>query len=70
MFIYQNAVKEAKSAQFSDIISRNNHNPQVFFRIIQSIIDNSSASSPRLDAEFSGKCLGHFRGEVETITLY
>lgn len=64
---YQDAVKDARSAYFSDLSSRNNHNPKALFVVINSVIRDTSTSSPEPDVELSNRFLTHFISKVENI---
>lgn len=67
MYLYQKAVKDAGSAYFSQLLSKNNHNPKVLFKIIGSVISGPSTSFPAPEIGLSDKFLDHFMNKAKNI---
>lgn len=65
MTSYQVSVKKARSSIFTDIISRNNRNPQILFKTISTAL--SGPSSTDLDPDHAEKLASHFISKIENI---
>lgn len=63
MFIYQRAVKNARSAHFSEVIL----NPKVLFKLTDSVMSGPPTSFPEPDAELSKEFLAHFMKKVKNV---
>ena len=64
---YQKAVKDAKAAYFSDMISKNNHNLKVLFGVITSVFSDPSRTDPVPENEWTEKFAAHFIRRIENI---